>query len=250
MTFHRITRTRITALALAAALALSACDDVALPDAPPSGPITTLASGEPVNSAPLESDLDTAATETDSAVTDGAVTETDSAVTDSATTEGALEAEATQDDVQDIARGGDCLVGSWVFTTAEIDEYYNQLEADGVTFDLTGDVRVDLRADNTFTYTPTFGFTMTIDGMAATGQSSGAAVGTYTAEDGIFTLQATDDNTDFSVNFSGITMSASDLGVELVGMSQIGTEYGCDNGVPVFQYQTLDGTHPVSFERA
>ncbi len=263
MTLHRTTRTRITALALAAVLALSACDDASLPDAPAAGPTTTLASGDPVDSsggsalgsATGEQDVVVVqgANETDAADTETAgadTVESGEAEVDPATDPASTDAEPAEAPAQDPATGGDCLVGAWVFSTAEMNAYYDQLEFDGVTFDVTGDVRIELRADNTFDYTPTFGFTMTIDGLSATGETSGSATGTYSAVDGHFTFMPEEDTIDFTMSMAGISMSASELGIETLGLGAAGTSYSCDNGVPVFQYQTHDGTHPVALERA
>lgn len=251
MTLHRTTRNRFATLGIAAALALAACDDAALPDASTSGPITTLSSGDPVDSSGGGAALGSAPGDDSSVIAESAPAEPEP------TDEGQADAPASDDadvvvdeDVTKASAGGDCLVGSWVFTTAEMDAYYDQLEADGVSFDVTGDVRVELRADNTFTYTPSFGFTMNIDGLSAEGQSSGSAVGTYTAVDGHFTFVPTEDNIDFTVSMAGISMSASEMGIESLGLGAAGTSYSCEGGVPVFEYLTIDGTHPVALERA
>lgn len=232
-------------------MALSACDDVSLPDTGSSGPITTLASGEPIDSsagAALGSGTDDGSAATvEPAPSEPAASGDDETLVPADDASADSSSDAAPSDVE---AGGDCLVGSWVFTTAEMDQYYDQLEADGVTFDLTGDVRIELRADNTFTYTPSFGFTMNLDGLSAEGQSSGSAVGTYTAVDGHFTFVPTEDNIDFTVSMAGISMSASEMGIESLGLGAAGTSYSCQDGVPVFEYLTIDGTHPVALERS
>ncbi len=249
MILHRTarnSRTRFLAAPLLAVLFAAACGGPGDAPAESAGPVTTLSSGAPVETTgadvvggvSAEADGDELAAPSDVVVQSGSSDVSEDGETPEP-------AEPAGDGAT-----GDCLVGSWKISAANLDAYYDELEEAGVAFDLSGNVLLALNADGTFVYTPTFGFEMTIDGMTASGHSSGQASGVYTAENGQLTLTGTEDGTDFTMSMMGMTMSASDLGVGLVGFSDLATPYGCQDGLPYMEYLTPNGTHRMQYEQA
>ena len=152
--------------------------------------------------------------------------------------------------------GADCLVGDWVITEAELNAYYDALEAalsasgPAPTFDIAGQALVTFTPAD-YTYTANFDLTLGVAGQEGTGASTGTVSGTWTPVDGVILAETTDSNLTVSVSIGGITFDGSELANGLLDSSPINAApFDCAG--PTLDFQTGEGTprHSVTLTPA
>ncbi|MGH1505629.1 MAG: hypothetical protein ACRBI6_18925 [Acidimicrobiales bacterium] len=199
-----------------------------------------------------EAETDAEADDADAAEDADAADEGAGALDDS--TDDSMDEEAASDESADDPGDGSCLVGNWFVSEAELDGYYSQIETglDGVGFDITGGTGLSLTADGTYLYTPDFTFEMDADGIVAEGNVTGTLDGTYEVAEGIIETTVVNDNLDITVSVAGITMSATDLGLDLATFAPIASApVDCSGENPVVMYDLGNGNRePVELTPA
>ena len=152
--------------------------------------------------------------------------------------------------------GADCLVGDWVITEAEMNAYYDALEATlsasgpAPTFDIAGQALVTF-TPATYTYTADFDLTLGVSGQEGTGTSTGTVSGTWTPVDGVIVGETTDSDLTVSVSIGGITFDGTELANGLLDSSPINAApFDCAG--PTLDFQTGAGTprHSVTLTPA
>lgn len=244
-----------TAALLVGLLALTACgSDASSDDAAPAS--TDTASTEPATTAPPATEpADTEPPATEPPATEAS---TDPPATEPASTDApAEEPAATAAPSTDPPDGPECLVGEWVITEAEMNAYYDALEAalaaeagTAPTIDVSGEVRLQFTPTE-YTYTGNFDLTLAVAGQEGTGSSAGVVTGTWSDADGVIVTELAESSLTVSVSIGGITLDGSDLANGLLNDLPINAApYDCDG--PSLEFQTGIGTprHTVTLTPA
>lgn len=153
------------------------------------------------------------------------------------------------------APSADCLIGNWVISDAEMNAFYDtieaQIEAGDVEISITGQTALDFTAD-TFRYTPAFTLSIDVVGQTGEGVTSGSVGGTYVDDDGLLTTTLTESNLDVTVTVMGQTFNGSDLANGMLNSFPIvDSPYTCDPN-PTIMFKTSVGgvRHPVTLTPA
>ncbi len=156
------------------------------------------------------------------------------------------------DESEDGEGDGSCLVGNWVLTEEAMNRYYNAVEADGaegLNFTVTGGSGVSFREDGSYSYTPAFELALDVQGIAGVGVVGGLLSGEYEIIDGVVTTTVITDSVDISVNISGITMTADDLGMSVDTLAPISSApVDCSGENPALLFLTGAGGGRVPVE--
>ena len=189
----------------------------------------------PADTTPVTEVVDTAAPDTEPADTTASTTP-DSTTTTTTTTTGVAASGSSDDSDTDTDSGadpggdvapsteagpetvepdeplesgeaGDCLVGDWVITNAEMNAYYSALAAnagDGmVSFTVpTGQVFLTFTPD-TYQYSSDFEIVVSVSGIDGTGTSTGTVSGTWEGSDGVVTTTLGESNLDVEITVAG-----------------------------------------------
>lgn len=236
-----------TAALLVSLLALAACgSDESSDDAAPAS-TETAPTGPTPTEAPATAPVDTEPPVTEPPATEPTATEPPP------TEPAATAAPATEPP----ADGPECLVGDWVVTEAEMNAYYDALEAAlaaesgaAPTIDVSGDVGIRFTPTE-YTYTGNFDLTLAVAGQEGTGSSAGVVTGTWSGADGVIVTELTESSLTVSVSIGGITLDGSDLANGLLNDLPINAApYDCDG--PSIDFQTGIGTprHTVTLTPA
>lgn len=247
-------RSRSLALLFALCLAAVGCggsDDAA--DSSAGGVVATEEGVTEESALDETADEETATEETDAGETDPGEADTDEADPEMAD-EDVADEEATETEGDDTGDGA-CLVGDWVVAESELDGYYAQVETglgEGVTFDITGDTGLAFADDGTYLYTPNFTFEVDVEGIVAEGSVTGTLGGTYEVVDSVVETTVVDDSLEITVSAAGITMSASDLGMDLATFAPVSSApVDCSGENPVVGYDLGNGSRqPVELTPA
>jgi cysteine synthase len=151
----------------------------------------------------------------------------------------------------------DCLVGAWRITEAEMNAYYDALEANlasagpAPTFDIAGEVLLTLTPTD-YIYIADFDLTLDLLGQTGTGVASGTASGTWSSADSIITTELGSSDLDVVVTVAGITLSGSDFANGLLDSVPINNaSFNCDGPTVSFQAGELATTrHDVTLTPA
>ncbi len=223
---------------LAAGLALAACggssDGIATP-------------AVETDSAPTETD---APVETEAPVeTDPAPVETEAPVETDAPVDTAPEPVVTEAAEEDTSTAS-CLIGEWVVTEAEMNGYYDALEATlGVagpapTFEITGQSLLTFTATE-YMYDADFTLLLDVVGQEGTGDATGTVTGEYTVVGDRIDAQITSSDLDVVVNVGGVTLSGSELANGLLNTAPINrAPVSCDG--PTIGFALGDPEDPES----
>lgn len=225
------------------ALLFASCGDSASGDDDGAGAPTEVESSAEVDPA----GDDAAAPADDATAEDAAV---DAPVADdAAVAEDEPAEEDTTTDADAAAGDGGCLVGSWVITGDTMNGYYDALESTpemaggDVDFTITGDTALEFRPDGTYTYRPDFALAMVVGDMSGDGAASGELSGDYVIEDGIVTTTVTDDAIEMTITVAGITMSSSDIGMDIESIAPISSApVDCSGETPTLGFEVSEGT--------
>ncbi len=156
-------------------------------------------------------------------------------------------------DEEDDADDPDCLIGDWVATDSGLESWYRAFVPDeGVIVDaVTGEILLSF-SDTDFIYsTRELTVAMTIGEQAAITKFTGGVAGTYLAfSDGIMSTIVDTSDFDASATVSGITLSASELGIDLTGAGAF-SGYECTGGKLLLETQSAgSGTAKIELESA
>jgi len=157
--------------------------------------VATSCGGDTTADAPsMPASSDTAVTAVDSVpATDAATATTATEVTASAAT---TPVATVTVDMTDLAQ---CLTGRWTLGAEQVQGVFDNTalaSVSGASVVTSGSGLLDLRADGTFTFAPSFALTLTVDDEVAEGQWSGTQAGVWSAEG--TTLTMTDVSNDIS----------------------------------------------------
>jgi hypothetical protein len=151
---------------------------------------------------------------------------------------------------------GECLVGDWVVTEAQMDAYYAGLMStlDGpLTMDTEGSAPLSFGADGTYAWAPAFALVVEVAGQGGSGDVGGTITGNWTAADGVVTTSADVNALTVSISVNGISFDGADLANGLLNTSPVnGVTYSCDGPTPVLDFKTADPavTVPVTLTPA
>ena len=157
--------------------------------------VATSCGGDTTADAPsMPASSDTVVTAVDSVpATDAATATTATEVTASAAT---TPVATVTVDMTDLAQ---CLTGRWTLGAEQVQGVFDNTalaSVSGASVVTSGSGLLDLRADGTFTFAPSFALTLTVDDEVAEGQWSGTQAGVWSAEG--TTLTMTDVSNDIS----------------------------------------------------
>lgn len=155
------------------------------------------------------------------------------------------------------ADGPECLVGDWIITEAEMNAYYDALEAalaaeagTSPTIDVAGNVGLQFTPTD-YTYTGNFDLTLAVAGQEGNGTSTGTVAGTWSGDDGVIVTELGESDLTVSVSIGGITLDGSDLANGLLNDLPINAApYDCEG--PSLEFRTGAGTprHTVTLTPA
>jgi len=161
--------------------------------------VATSCGGDTTADAPsMPASSDTAVTAVDSVpATDPATDATTATTASEVTASAATTPVATVTvDMTDLAQ---CLTGRWTLGAEQVQGVFDNTalaSVSGASVVTSGSGLLDLRADGTFTFAPSFALTLTVDDEVAEGQWSGTQAGVWSAEG--TTLTMTDVSNDIS----------------------------------------------------
>ncbi|HSP28261.1 MAG TPA: hypothetical protein VLN74_06900 [Ilumatobacteraceae bacterium] len=202
----------------------------------------------------------TVAVETTMAASDAPSTdapvETDPPATDPPVTDPpATDPPATEAPAGD-AGDGECLIGNWVVTEAQMDGYYaglmGTLDAP-ISLDTSGSAPLSFGADGTYEWAPGFALAVEVAGQSGNGEVAGTITGDWTAVDGVVTTSSDVNALTVSISVNGVAFDGDDLANGLLNSSPVnGVTYSCDGPTPVLDFQTADPavTVPVTLTPA
>lgn len=123
------------------------------------------------------------------------------AATPDGTTSGATRA-------SDFGSTQECMVDRWVLTADQAQRAITAASLPaGVSIETTGQAIVDIRADGTYTYRPSFTMNMNASGERATGSTTGSTTGTWRVSSDVLTTAETSNNITSTVSGSFGTIS-------------------------------------------
>ncbi|MEX2626679.1 MAG: hypothetical protein WD225_07325 [Ilumatobacteraceae bacterium] len=242
-------RTPPLVLALAAALAVTACGDTA-DDAADTASTSTSSSitsttGATAAGGTSDPTTTTAAPATTAATTTSPTT-TDVTTTTQATTTTATTTTVAPDD-------GACLVGTWVVSEEQMNVFYDALEAEmdvPAELGVVGQAVLELGPD-TYEWRPEFVLELTVAGTTGTGDASGSITGEYVTADGVITTMSEVNQLELVVEVGGQTIDGSDLGNEMLNSAPINdAPYECVDGSVTIWFTTADGSVPIALSLA
>jgi len=139
---------------------------------------------------------------------------------------------------------GDCLIGDWVVTDTEINEYYAGLMATvdaPIAITASGQATLTFDAAGSYRWAPDFDLVVDIVGAPGTGATSGTATGSWSAAAGTITTASDQVELLVSITVNETTFSGSDLADGLLAQSPVsGATYSCAGGSPVIDFRTAD----------
>jgi hypothetical protein len=188
--------------------------------------------------------------------TEALAAETTAAATEPTATDAPVESEPPPTDPPVTDAAGECLVGDWVVTEAQMDAYYaglmSTMEAP-LSLDTVGSAPLSFAADGTYAWAPAFSLVVEVAGQSGTGDVGGTITGNWTAADGVVTTSSDVEAVTVSIAVNGVVFAGDDLANGLLNTSPVnGVTYSCDGPTPVLDFQTADPavTVPVTLEPA
>lgn len=187
---------------------------------------------------------------------DATVASTVSEPTDPPATSAAVTTAAAASTTVPSTGDGECLVGDWVVTESEMNEYYDGLMSTldaPMTFDVTGSAPLSFAADGTYRWNPDFTLTVELMGQLGTGVAGGTITGVWSAVDGVVTTTSDVNALTMSVTVGGVTVEGDDFANGLLNSSPVsGVTYSCAGEAPVLDFLTGDPavTVPVTLTPA
>ena len=155
----------------------------------------------------------------------------------------------------EVAPGSDdgCLVGEWVVTEAEMNAFYDAVEAlvdQPIDFTITGETGL-VFTDATYAWSPAFTLELEISGITGTGTAGGSITGTYTTDDGVLSTELGTSELTLTVEVAGQTIDGATLGNGFItSVPFVNSPYTCDGPTPVIEFETIDARHPVTLTPA
>ena len=147
----------------------------------------------------------------------------------------------------------DCLVGEWVVTEAEMNAFYDAVEArldQPVDFTITGEAGL-VFTDTAYAWAPAFTLQLDLSGITGTGDAGGSISGTYTTADGVLSTEVGESAMTLTVEVAGQTIDGAELGNGFItSVPFVDSPYSCDGPTPVIQFETIDDRHPVTLTPA
>ena len=122
----------------------------------------------------------------------------------------------------DFASTQECMVGRWLLTADQAQRAITAASLPAfVSIATTGQAIVDIRANGTYTYTPSFTINMNASGERATGNTAGSVTGTWRVSSDVLTTAETSNNITSTVSGSFGTFSVPVSGGFGAGTSRI-----------------------------
>lgn len=173
--------------------------------------------------------------------------------TPSASPSASASASATPTPTED-ATGAACLVGEWEMGQADLEEFYNDINAlmagAGVTFSPEGSAALTLGDDGTFTWAPNAVVTANASGTTILVTLGGTITGTYTATD---TRIATDTEStaglQISATINGEPTDAGAISEQIGGAPITDAAYTCSADTATFETSVADGSATTILHR-
>lgn len=152
------------------------------------------------------------------------------------------------------ATGAACLVGEWEMGQAELDEFYNDINAlmagAGVTFSPEGSAALTLGDDGTFTWAPNAVVTAQASGTAIIVTLGGTITGTYTATgDRIATDTESTTGLQISATINGEPTDAGAISEQIGGAPITDAAYTCTADTATFETAVGDGSATTILHR-
>lgn len=147
----------------------------------------------------------------------------------------------------------DCLVGEWIVTEAEMNAFYDAIEArldQPIDFTIAGEAGL-VFTDTTYAWAPAFTLQLDLGGITGTGDAGGSISGTYTTTDGLLSTEVGESAMMLTIEVAGQTIDGSELGNGFItSVPFVNSPYACDGPTPVIQFETVDDRHPVTLTPA
>jgi hypothetical protein len=146
-----------------------------------------------------------------------------------------------------------CLVGEWVVTEAEMNAFYDAVEAlvdQPIDFTITGETGL-VFTESTYAWSPAFTLELEISGITGTGTAGGSITGTYTTDDGVLSTELGTSELTLTLEVAGQTIDGETLGNGFItSVPFVSSPYTCDGPTPVIEFETIDARHPVTLTPA
>lgn len=147
----------------------------------------------------------------------------------------------------------DCLVGAWVVTEAEMNAFYDAIEAlidQPIDFTISGETGLTF-TDSTYEWAPRFSLSLDLAGLTGSGDAGGTITGAYSTADGILSTELGESALTMVIQLGGQTIDGAALGNGIItSVPFVDSPYSCDGPTPVIEFETIDDRHPVTLTPA